>query len=1123
MTSRSDVHVDTWRRDYLAHSSHGSDAQGHASLERLGSSWPLAYLAVASPERAVDDARVILGLDADRPHVSFVADAADGPRFSIAVAGRPRSLAELLPPLQTFGVGVLSQRAFELVRPDGVTCWLYDFPVAPESVSSDPEVGGRLADAVAAVWERRTDADAFNQLIVRARLGWREVDVLRAYSHYLHQLRTPWGHTRTAAILADHGAIARRLSDLFTLKLGAGEPAHASDLDTLRHEVEAEVDAIEDLAADRLLRAYLEVIAGTVRTNAFDPGFDPTTHALALKLDPASIVAVPDPRPRSEVFVVSPRIRGVHLRFGKVARGGLRWSDRQEDLRTEVLGLATAQVAKNAVIVPTGAKGGFVLTRSGTAAPSRADALAGYREFVSALLDVHDDLDPRTGAPVPARVAYDDTDPYLVVAADKGTATFSDAANEIATDRGFWLGDAFASGGSAGYDHKAMGITAKGAWCSVERHFAEVGLCPERDTFTAVGIGDMSGDVFGNGMLLAPGMKLVAAFDHRHVFLDPDPDPDASYAERLRLFSANGSTWADYSPEAISAGGGVHPRSAKTVPITPQVRSALGLGASTTHLTPGALVSAILRAPVDLLWNGGIGTYVKAAVEGHADADDRGNDHVRVDAVEVRARVVAEGGNLGFTQRARIEYARRGGRINTDALDNSAGVGCSDREVNIKIALQRCTWDGLPEAERLGLLRSMTDAVADLVLAQNRSVNELVGHSRQFAADDLALHGRLIDDLEVRRGLDRTRLSLPGASALADLAATGAGLSSPELAVLGAQVKLDLRDALLAGSLPDEPALLPVLRAYFPLPLREAYPRAVDEHPLRREIIATELANTVVDRAGIGWVHRILENTTASAEDVVRAYLVTTAVFDLPALWERIDAAGLRTDVAGELVRESHRLLDRASRWLLNRRPQPLDVRGEVDRLRPTVAGLFDDVPTWHVGTDHVDFQEHLDAVVAGGAPSDLAERVFGLLERFCLLDVAEVAHESGLEATEVGSLYYAVKERRRIDRLLTGVSGLPRSDRWNALARLGLRDDLYESIRLVVTSVLADRRPGEGPEVALDRWDAALGKRLGATEDLIESSRCDHDLANLAVAARQIRTLALVRAQPSVRPITST
>ncbi|MCW2768320.1 MAG: NAD-specific glutamate dehydrogenase [Nocardioides sp.] len=1117
------THLDSWHREYL------TAVSGREDLAAFAQVWPLAYIEVASPCRAAGDAEALRAVVSDAPHVVLVDSGHEGARFTIAVAERPLSLAEVLPPLQSLSLEVLSEQPFQIIRPDGVTCWLYDFQLGASSLPVDRDGGSRLEDAFRALWMGQAETDTFNRLVVSAGLTWREAAIMRTYGQYLHQLRTPWGRTFTATVLADYAPITKRLSELFNLRFGAHTEAPDADrLQTaLRAQIESDIDKVESLTADRVLRRYLNLIIATVRTNFFMTGAPDGHRAIALKFDPSIITVMPKPRPRFEVFVGSPRLEGIHLRFGSVARGGLRWSDRHEDLRTEILGLATAQVAKNAVIVPTGAKGGFVIKRPTAASgPITAEeGPAGYREFIAALLDVHDNLDPATGQPVhaPGTVAYEGGDAYLVVAADKGTATFSDTANDIASSRNFWLGDAFASGGSAGYDHKLMGITAKGAWQSVRRHFLELGFDPHTDTFTAVGIGDMSGDVFGNGMLLSPSMKLVAAFDHRHIFLDPNPDTERSHTERTRLFNLARSSWADYAPGAISTGGGVYPRPAKSIPINSQIRAALGLPEHVARLSPPELISAILAAPVDLLWNGGVGTYVKATTEQHEDAGDKVNDHVRIDATKVRAKVVGEGGNLGFTQRARIEYALAGGRINTDALDNSAGVGCSDREVNIKIALHRLVREGMPEAERLALLTTMTDEVAELVLAQNITQNDVLGQSRQFSRDDLELHSRLIADLEKRGGLDRTQLALPTVDELAQRRGTDQGLSSPELAVLMAQVKLDLRDLLLSGTVPDDPSVQHFLHDYFPQPLRGRYPDAIERHPLRREIIATELANTVVDNAGLGWVHRMLENTNATADDVVRAYLVASTVFDLPALWRRIKSDPVPAVVAGGLIWESTRVLDRASRWLLNRRPQPLDVSAEVARLQPTFKELSDSVPGWHQGTDHVDYLERMEPLIQSGADPELAATVFGLLERFCLLDVAEIAHELQQLSRDIGQLYYAVKERREIDKLLTGISGLPRFDRWSALARLGLRDDLYESIRAITTVIQRHVDAGGSAEKALDAWEQTLGVRLARVQAVIDESRETLDLASLAVAARQVRTLALMsRFGPTSSPATA-
>ncbi|HYL51631.1 MAG TPA: NAD-glutamate dehydrogenase domain-containing protein, partial [Acidimicrobiia bacterium] len=700
--------------------------------------------------------------------------------------------------------------------------------------------------------------------------------------------------------LSAHAQLTRRLVELFVARLDpwTATTSDGDDPAALIEDIGAQLDAVKSLDEDRILRAFLHLVLATLRTNWFqgvnNPDGDPTS--VVLKLDPAQIPDLPLPRPMFEIFVYTPRVEGVHLRAGKVARGGIRWSDRREDFRTEVLGLMKAQRVKNAVIVPAGAKGGFVLKRPpADLAALRAEVEACYRIFIGGLLDVTDNLVTDEGGRqvvVPPRqvVRYDDDDPYLVVAADKGTATFSDIANEIALARGFWLGDAFASGGAHGYDHKAMGITARGAWESVRRHFRHLELDPKRDDFTVVGIGDMSGDVFGNGMLLSDRIKLVAAFDHRHVFLDPTPDPATSFDERRRLFELPRSSWADYDTALISPGGGVYPRAAKSVPITSEVRIALGLDDSVTALPPNELIRAVLRAPVDLLYNGGIGTYVKGHAESHADVGDKATDAVRIDGRELRARSVAEGGNLGFTQLGRVEYALGGGRINTDAIDNSAGVDTSDREVNLKILL-----DGAVRAREISeegrnkLLERMTDDVAALVLRDNYRQNRALDNAQAQSPEMEEVHARFIRMLEAGKHLDRAVERLPTDEQLADRHHAGLGLTTPELAVLLAYAKIELEEALLGTDLPDDPDFLPELERSFPTAVRERCPERIHSHPLRREITSTVLVNGLVNRAGMTFAFRLREETGATVPDIVRAHEAARAIFDQDALWREIE------------------------------------------------------------------------------------------------------------------------------------------------------------------------------------------------------------------------------------------
>ena len=820
----------------------------------------------------------------------------------------------------------------------------------------------------------------------------------------------------------------------------------------------------------------------------------------------------------------SPRLEGVHLRFGDVARGGLRWSDRPEDFRTEILGLVKAQEVKNAVIVPVGAKGGFVVKQppAATGDPQAdreqqlAEGIACYKMFIAGLLDLTDNRQAEQIVPPERVVRRDGDDSYLVVAADKGTATFSDIANGVAHDYGFWLDDAFASGGSVGYDHKAMGITARGAWESVKHHFRELGINTQAEDFSCVGVGDMSGDVFGNGMLLSQHIRLVAAFDHRHIFIDPEPDVAESFVERMRLFELPRSSWADYDASLISAGGGVFPRTAKSIAITDQMRDALGLAEDVTALAPTELIRAILLAPVDLLWNGGIGTYIKASTESNADVGDKANDAVRVDGGQLRAKVVGEGGNLGVTQLGRIEFARAGGRINTDAIDNSAGVDTSDHEVNIKIALQyRMERGELDEAGRLSLLSSMTDEVADLVLADNRGQNRVLGAARLHAPVMLSVHSRLIDALVESGRLDRALEFLPSHTQIAARIAAGEGLAGPELSVLLAYVKSGLSAAMLDSSLPDDPAYARRLPEYFPGNMRDGSPgamEAITAHPLAREIVTTETVNEMVNRAGISYAFRLEEEMAATAEDAIRAYTIASAVFDLPAAWAAIAALDNKAPAKTQdtLRLRVRRLLDRVTRWLLTRRPQPLDVQGEIERYAGPVAQLSPGLPQLVCGADRDSVAAETAELVDMGTPSELALTVAYSLHTFSLLDAVDVAAVTGRDLRECADLLYALSAHLDFDRLLSAVTELERGDRWHALARQALRDDLYRSQRLLTADVLSTTSPDQDAQHKIAQWEQENASRLArARRTLGEiSSVSGSDLAALSVAAREIRSM---------------
>ncbi|WP_280441601.1 NAD-glutamate dehydrogenase [Nocardia brasiliensis] len=1106
--------------------------------------FPAAYQQDHDPERAVGDLRRLVGLagDAIDTYLYRQSGAPIGEwRFALYVAGAGISLSRVLPMLQSLGVEVIDERPYAVALGDGIPRWVYDFGLrVPAGAArtaldrewsavhtsdfSDSVVHQRVSSAVQAMWKDESEIDGLNELVLRAGLAWRQIAVLRAYARCLQQAGFVYSFGNISRVLLKYSRVTRRFIELFDSRFDPDGDAliTADRVAALTARLHADIDAVVGLDADRILRAIFGLITATLRTNYYrkDEAGNPLDY-LSFKLDSSAIEELPKPRPRFEVFVYSPRVEGVHLRFGPVARGGLRWSDRSEDFRTEILGLVKAQAVKNAVIVPVGAKGGFVVKRPpvpiGDQAADReaglAEGISCYRLFIRGLLDLTDNIDPGTGVVLPPErvVRHDGDDAYLVVAADKGTASFSDFANEVAHEYGFWLGDAFASGGSIGYDHKAMGITAKGAWESVRRHFAEQDLDIQAEDFTVVGVGDMSGDVFGNAMLLSDHIRLIAAFDHRHIFLDPNPDAAQSFRERVRMFALAGSSWADYDPARISEGGGVYDRTAKTVPITAEVRMALGLEAAVSALSPPELIKAILLAPADLLWNGGIGTYVKSSTESHSDVGDKSNDAVRVDANRLRVRVIGEGGNLGITALGRIEFCSGGGKCNTDALDNSAGVDCSDHEVNIKIALAAAVSAGeLDAGQRDDLLREMTREVAELVLRDNVSQNLLLGLARANAASMVSVHARLISELEGRRGLDRQLEALPTDSELMHRAELGGGLTSPELSNLLAHVKLALKADLLAGDLVDSTTLEARLAEYFPTPLRERFATAIGRHPLRREIIATVVINDMVDNGGITYAFRLAEEMGADTADAVRAFITTSEIFDLHSLWQRIRTSTMPTSVRDELELEVKRTLDRVSRWLLVNRPQPIAIGADIARYRSGVRELSAKVPSWRAPLA-LDMVRRSHGVIERGAPRDLAEEVFLLIHRFPLLDVLDLADLTSRDHAEVASLYYALDEHLAVQQLLSAVSDLERVDRWQTLARLALRDDLYSSLRALTLDVLTVSDPNENAAEKIEYWESTNRARIARARTALHQIVAvvgRHDLATLSVAARQVRSM---------------
>jgi len=1053
-------------------------------------------------------------------------------RFTLAAATMI-PLRRMLPALQSMDLEVLHEHTVSTTRADGRLCFVYDLVLeagtdAAAGLDRDPDdIHRQIRETFHAVWSGRADADGYNALTLAAGLSWRQVCVLRSYGRYLRQTLLPYGQLSIQRALLDNPAATRALVVLFDARFGtpgraARSPQRHAAITAADLAVTAEIDRVVHIESDRILRAYRNLINATVRTNAFAPeALGPTAKYLVHKLDARNVEELPHPRPLSEIVVHSPDFEGVHMRYGLVARGGLRWSDRHDDYRTEALGLIKTQAVKNAVIVPAGAKGVFVVkatphnaARGNDPHSVRTNALRCYTQFVSALLDVVDNTAPGAEPASHGVVSHDGPDPYLVVAADKGTATFSDTANAVAMRRGYWLGDAFASGGSAGYDHKAMGITARGAWVSGDSHLRELGIDTRSDEFTVVGIGDMSGDVFGNGMLLRSGIRLVAAFDHRHVFVDPQPRTAAARTERQRLFDQDRSSWDDYDRNVISPGGGVWPRTVKTIPVSAQMRDVLGIAAPAAGLTPDELIRHILRAPVDVLFNGGIGTYIKARHEQHAAVADKTNDGVRVDADQVRARVIVEGGNLGLSTYGRIEFAQRGGLLNTDAIDNAAGVDCSDHEVNIKIVVDAAIGDDVAHRQRGDLLAAMTDDVARHVLANNLAHNRLLSDARSNAAQMLDVHARMTTALEKQGELNRELTGLPTAKQFAERAKAGSGLTAPQLAMLMAHTKLSLKGDLLATDEFDDPYFDTQLRSYFPTLLRRRLEGRLNSHPLRREILATTVVNRMLATSGMTYAFRLAEETGATTGDIVRTHAIVSQVFDLDTLWSEIFAAELPPARTNSLIIEARRLLDRASRWFLLNRPQPLSIEAEVGRFAQPVATLRGTLSAMLCGTERAAVADAHTALVAHGVPRTVASTISESLYAFSLLDIVDAADAHGEDTTALAQVYFHLSAHLGVDQLLLAVSTLPRGDRWHALARLALREDLYRSLRDVAIDVC--RRVGAPTELTDITEEFETYSRARITRSrrtLTEVHGVDApDLAVLSVATAQLRGLVTVK-----------
>ncbi len=1033
---------------------------GMRTWRRYREAFPAGYQTAFSPEDAADDIAIIdrildtgvLGLRLYRRRGAAMSRL-HLRTFEPAI---PAPLSSILPMLENMGLRVNSELPFEIRPADSPNpVWVRDFELLTDDFEVDPEKArDNFQESLLRIWSRELESDGFNQLVLRAGLTWRQVVILRAYCRYLRQVGVAFSQRYIESSLARNPEIARLLVELFHESLDPARQQGSGDLtpeqrrEALRQDIRQALETVGSVDEDRILGAFLDLIHHTLRTNYFQTDADGTPKEyLSLKLDGRKIRGLPEPRPEFEIFVYSTRMEAVHLRGGKVARGGIRWSDRREDFRTEILGLVKSQMVKNAVIVPVGAKGGFVVKQPplGDREAVLAEGTRCYKTMIRGMLDITDNLVGETVVPPKDVVRRDDDDPYLVVAADKGTATFSDLANQVAEEYGFWLGDAFASGGSAGYDHKKMGITARGAWESVKMHFREMGHNIQTEPFDVVGVGDMSGDVFGNGMLLSEQIRLVGAFNHLHVFVDPDPDPAASFAERKRLFSLPRSSWADYAPEALSEGGAIFERSARTITVSPQVKARLGLSQQET--SPNELIRALLQCSTDLLWFGGIGTYVKAHDESNRSVGDRNNDEIRVDGGELGAKVIGEGANLGVTQAGRVEFALAGGRVNTDFIDNSGGVDCSDHEVNIKVALADAIAVGeLPPEERNQLLAEMTEEVADLVLRDNYLQSHALSITEAQKGALLDEQSRLMRLLERSGQLDRRLAGLPDDSTLAERKDQKRGLTRPEISVLLAYSKIFVYNHLLDSQLPDDVLLREDLVRYFPLPLQWRFRGALERHRLRREIVATHVTNSLINRVGPTFVSRLAEETGSKVSDIARAYAAVREIFDLRSLWEDIEALDdkLPADLLHRIYLDSIKMAMRTTRWFLRYARRPLDVSTCVAKYEPDiiiVAAQIDDLlPPYARQRVRRKYRRLRDSKV----PGPLATRAASLDMLPAACDVARCAQESGVPVERIGKVYFTLGEKLGFNRLRREARKLAHESPWQQAAVTATIDELF-------------------------------------------------------------------------------
>ena len=1103
------------------------DEAGREMNQRYGTAFPASYQDHFDPSIAIDDISLFDPLiSASEIAMRFYQEEEDEHnimRFRVFRLSSPLELSSLVPMLENLGFRVLGEHPYQIVPTHGDDIWLHDFTLK-FGLDVDVDVSlvrNTFQEAFNAVWLGDTENDSFNHLVVGARLDWRTVALLRLYSRYMKQLGSNFSQDFLATTLASNLDITRNLIALFHCLLDPkvvdqhSQERNSQDYsraDRLNDKIITALDQVTNLNEDKVLRSYLQLINATKRTNFFqtDSEGEYKTY-ISVKLAPQELEDAPEPRPLYEIFVYSPRMEGVHLRLGKVARGGLRWSDRLEDYRTEILGLVKAQQVKNAVIVPTGAKGGFVSKRLDRKA-SREELLQEgffcYQQFITGLLDITDNIVDDNVVTPDCVVRRDYEDPYFVVAADKGTATFSDVANKISSAHDYWLDDAFASGGSYGYDHKKMGITARGAWVSVQRHFCERGINTQTDDITVIGIGDMAGDVFGNGLLMSEHIKLVAAFNHQHIFIDPSPDLAASFAERQRLFGLPRSSWEDYDPKLISKGGGVFSRNAKSIELSPEAQQCLGI--TDTHLKPNDLIHLLLQVEVDLIWNGGIGTYVKAISENHQDVGDRANDPVRVNGKDLRCQVFGEGGNLGMTQKGRIEFALNGGACNTDFIDNAAGVDCSDHEVNIKILLNELVrHDKLTREQRNELLDAMTENVAQLVLYNNYRQTQAISLAHYRCQSDFSEYWRFISERESAGQLSRELEALPDDEILAEREKRSLGLTRPELSVLLSYGKMLLKDAVLDSNVPEDQYVAKSITGAFPDQLLKQYPNQVEHHSLRREIIANQVVNEVINVMGLTFCQRQVASTGATVGEVVRAYVVVRDVLGLDRVWRQVELLDYKVpaEVQFELFHALMRLGRRTSRWMLRNRRSCLNPQKEVQAFGPKLVELQLLLPTLFSRQEGSGWMEEVDRIVAKGVQQNIAVLVASSNFLYFGFGIADIAVSAGKPVGLVLELYHRISSELDLDWFADQIVNLEPTTRWEDFARESYVDDLENQRRSLTLSLLSNVSSVKDIESVIDVWKAAQAPLISRWGEMTRELHAvpNGDFAMFSVALREL------------------